>query len=140
MTTSTVDPPLRKPLSIGLHGTTLIAFLAASGAPSPLYRLYQQSWGFSPLILTVVFAVYALAVLTALLSFGSLPDRTGRKPITLAALALEIAAMTVFLTARDVTWLLVARLLPRMCHGDLALRVRPVWNHQSLAHRVRAYD
>jgi MFS family permease len=121
--TSTVDPPLRKPLSIGLHGTTLIAFVAASGAPSPLYRLYQQNWGFSPLILTVVFAVYALALLTALLSFGSLSDRTGRKPVTLAALALEIAAMTVFLTARDVTWLLFARLLQGFATGLAAASV-----------------
>src|SRR5579863_573009 len=29
---------------------------------------------------------------------------------------------------------------PRMSHGKLVFRVRPVRNHQSLAHRVRAYD
>jgi hypothetical protein len=40
--------------------TALVLFLliAASAAPAPLYRVYQQQWGFSDSTLTAVFAVY----------------------------------------------------------------------------------
>jgi MFS family permease len=65
-----------------LHAGTLILFLSAASVPTPLYRLYQGEWGFSPLMLTVIFAVYALALLAALLIFGSLSDRTGRRPVS----------------------------------------------------------
>ena len=53
------------------HAFVLMSFLAASAAPTPLYRVYQQEWGFSATLLTVVFGAYALALLTALLTAGS---------------------------------------------------------------------
>jgi hypothetical protein len=53
-----------------LKGLILVAFLAAASAPSPLYSLYRDEWGFSALVLTVVFSSYALAMLVALLVFG----------------------------------------------------------------------
>ena len=46
----------------------LLGFLAASSAPTPLYQLYQHAWQFSPATLTLVFAVYALSLLAALLA------------------------------------------------------------------------
>ena len=49
----------------------------ASSAPTPLYAVYQSRWGFSPITTTVVFGVYALAVLAALLTVGSLSDHVG---------------------------------------------------------------
>jgi len=36
-----------------------VLMLAASGVPSPLYRVYQQEFGFSSGVLTTVFGVYA---------------------------------------------------------------------------------
>lgn len=55
-------------------GVAFIVLMASSAAPSPLYPVYQQSWGFSAITLTVVFAVYALALLLTLLTVGSLSD------------------------------------------------------------------
>ena len=65
---------------------TLAALLFASSAPSPLYVIYQAEWDFSALTLTAVFAVYAVALLSALLVAGSLSDHLGRRPVLLAAL------------------------------------------------------
>jgi hypothetical protein len=53
----------------------LVLFLAASAAPTPLYRVYQTRWGFSATTLTAVFAVYVLFLLMTVLIFGSLSDR-----------------------------------------------------------------
>ena len=61
--------------------------LASSSAPTPLYATYQAQWGFSDVTITVIFGVYAVAVLLSLLVFGSLSDHVGRRPVLLAALS-----------------------------------------------------
>src|SRR5690349_17477776 len=57
-----------------LLASLIVSLLAASSAPTPLYGVYQQRWGFSPVTTTVVFGVYALAVLASLLTLGRLSD------------------------------------------------------------------
>lgn len=100
-----------------LHATSLIAFLAASSVPTPLYRLYQQEWGFSATLLTVVFAAYALALLLALLVTGRLSDHAGRRPVIASALIVQSLAMVVFLYASGPAWLVAARILQGFATG-----------------------
>jgi MFS family permease len=90
---------------------TLGLLLFASSAPSPLYIVWQGEWGFSEITLTSVFAVYALALLAALLIAGSVSDHVGRRPALLVALAIEMSGMLVFAEARGVGWLVAARIL-----------------------------
>ncbi len=103
--------------SISLLASILISLLAASSAPTPLYALYQQHWGFSPITITVVFGVYALAVLVSLLIFGRISDHVGRRPVLLMALIVQALAMVVFVTAGDVGALLTARVLQGLSTG-----------------------
>jgi MFS family permease len=98
-------------------GATLALLLFASSAPSPLYVVYQQEWGFSAITLTSVFAVYALALLASLVFAGSVSDHAGRRPTLLAALAIEMAGMLVFAAAQDVAWLFAARILQGVATG-----------------------
>ncbi|WP_223693152.1 MFS transporter [Leifsonia poae] len=89
-----------------------LAFVAVAfsvGAPSPLFVLYQHEWGFADAMLTVAFAIYAVTLLVTLLIAGSLSDHIGRRPVLIAALALEAAAMLLFLFAQDIGWIVVAR-------------------------------
>ncbi|WUD71002.1 MFS transporter [Streptomyces sp. NBC_00510] len=109
-----------RPVGFWLLAATLLAFLAASSAPSPLYVVYQHQWGFSPIVLTTVFAVYVLALLVALLTVGGLSDHVGRRPVLLAALVVEAAAMVVFLTADGVGPLFLARILQGVATGAAA--------------------
>ncbi|MER5600364.1 MFS transporter [Streptomyces sp. NPDC002265] len=95
----------------------LISLLASSSAPTPLYAIYQQHWGFSPITVTVVFGVYAVAVLVALLVFGRISDQVGRRPVLLTALIAQAAAMAVFITADDVGALLTGRVLQGLSTG-----------------------
>jgi hypothetical protein len=95
----------------------MLCFFAASSAPTPLYHVYQQAWGFSSALLTLIFAVYALSLLTTLLVFGSLSDYLGRRPVILVALLLEILSMLLFIGATDVSWLIAARVLQGVATG-----------------------
>src|SRR4051812_14729941 len=101
-----------------LLASITLFFLAASSAPTPLYAVYQARWGFSPITTTVVFGVYAVAVLLALLVVGSLSDHIGRRPVLLAALAVQVAAMVVFATASGVTELFIARVVQGLSTGS----------------------
>ncbi len=102
---------------MGFLAFVLLCFFAASSAPTPLYHLYQQEWGFSSALLTVIFAVYALSLLATLLVFGSLSDYLGRRPVICIGLLLEIVAMLLFIAATDVSWLIVARVLQGVATG-----------------------
>ena len=95
----------------------VVLFLAASSAPSPLYVVYQQQWGFTAWVLTAVFAVYVVGLLGSLLVVGALSDHLGRRPVLGAAILLEIVALVLFLLAGDVVVLSVARFLQGVATG-----------------------
>ena len=100
-----------------LQASIAVAFFAGSSAPSPLYPLYQSEWGFSPIAITVVFGVYALAVLSALLVAGRLSDHIGRRPVLIAATAVQAATMIVFANADGLAGLLLARVIQGLSVG-----------------------
>lgn len=97
----------------------LVLVLAASGVPSPLYRVYQEQFGFSSGVLTLIFGIYAFALLAALLVVGALSDHVGRRPVLAGALLLQAGAMVLFLLADGVTWLLLARVVQGLSTGAL---------------------
>lgn len=109
----------RLPPNVALYvlASITISFLAASSAPTPLYAVYQAEWGFDPITTTVVFGVYAVAVLLGLLTMGKLSDHVGRRPVLLAALAAQAASMIVFATADGVPALMVARIVQGLSTG-----------------------
>ncbi len=108
---------LRSSAALYLLASITVFLLAASSAPTPLYAVYQDHWGFSPITTTLVFGVYALAVLAALLIIGSLSDHVGRRPVLLVALAVQVVAMVVFATAGAVSELVLARILQGLSTG-----------------------
>jgi MFS family permease len=93
------------------------SFLAGSIAPSPLYPIYMARWGLSPIVVTVIFGIYAAAVLLALLVAGRLSDHLGRRPVLLTATVAQAVTMLLFATATSVTGLLVARVVQGLTTG-----------------------
>ncbi|WP_267888976.1 MFS transporter [Streptomyces viridochromogenes] len=97
-------------------GAAAVAFafwvtMAGTTAPTSLYPLYGERFGFSPMTVTVIFAVYAMGVVVGLLAFGRLSDQVGRRPVLIAATLLAAGAAGVFLAADQVALLLVARVI-----------------------------
>lgn len=109
--------PLHPHRAFWLIAATYMMVLFASAAPSPLYPVYQELWGFSALTLTLVFAVYVVTMLVSLLTVGSLSDHVGRRPVLAVALVLLIASMVLFVVAEDVGTLLAARALQGLATG-----------------------
>lgn len=110
-------PTLSPAAGFWLLGTAQIMLMAASSAPSPLYSEYARQWGLSPASVTIVFAVYALGLLSALLVAGGLSDHLGRRPVLAAAILGEAAAMAVLLTARGEGQLVAGRALQGLATG-----------------------
>jgi MFS family permease len=109
--------------SLAPGAMTLFSFVgamltaASSAAVTPLYRLYQESMHLTPFWITIVFASYVASLLAALLTVGGLSDYVGRRPVILAALLLNAAAMILFAEARDVGQLILARAVQGLCVG-----------------------
>jgi len=108
---------LPRPIAFAAIAAIFVTFAAASAAPSPLYVVYQQEWGFSASTLTVIFAGYVAGLITALLVLGALSDHVGRRPVLAAAIALEAVSLVLFLTAGDVGLLLAARVVQGIATG-----------------------
>ena len=94
--------------AVALAFATAMAFTTV---PTPLWSLYAQRDRFSSLTVTIVFAVYALAVALSLFLVGHLSDWYGRRRVLMPALALEILAGVVFLLWPALPGLLLARVL-----------------------------
>src|SRR6478752_328849 len=103
--------------AFGLLASLAVSFLAGSSAPTPLYGLYQAHWGFSPIITTVAFGIYALAVLGSLLTVGRLSDHVGRRPVLLVAVLVQALTMLLFATVDGVGALLTARFVQGLSTG-----------------------
>ena len=103
--------------SFFLLASLTISFLAGSSAPSPLYPIYMAKWGLSPIEVTLIFGIYAAAVLLALLIAGRLSDHLGRRPVLLVATVAQVFTMLLFATATSVTGLLVARVVQGLTTG-----------------------
>jgi MFS family permease len=95
-------------LAVAMLGTTL---------PTPLYGLYRQQFGFSELMITVIFATYAAGVIASLLLFGRLSDQIGRRRVLLPGLVLSALSAVCFLTATGLPLLLAGRVLSGLSAG-----------------------
>ncbi|NBB12185.1 MFS transporter [Pseudomonas sp. SLFW] len=114
------SPSLVRParaFAFPLLATVLFAYFFAASTPSPLFVVFQHQWGFSSGLLTVAFSAYAITLLVALLSAGSLSDHIGRKPVIVGALLLQTLAMVLFAYAGDIQQLIFARCLQGLATG-----------------------
>lgn len=100
----------------------LVAYMFAvtilgTSLPAPLYAIYQRQWHFSAGVVTLIFAVYGVAVLAVLLLAGRASDQVGRKPVMAAALASSAVSTIVFILAANVGWLFVGRIFSELSAG-----------------------
>ncbi|WP_454119031.1 MFS transporter [Microbacterium lacticum] len=98
-------------------GSTVVAVFVLSNAPTPLYVLWQDAWGFSSGTLTVVFAAYMVGLIGVLTVGGRIADRHGRRVVLVPGIAAAILASALFLFAQGVLWLFFARLLAGVAVG-----------------------
>lgn len=84
---------------------------------TPLYGLYGRAFGASGLVLVLLYAAYVIGNAAALLVFGRLSDRVGRRPVALAAIALAGLSAAGFALAEGLPMLFAARILSGLAVG-----------------------
>lgn len=109
--------PTRSRYSFLVAGYTLVVLLVGANMPTPLYPLYEKQFGFGPLTVTLVFAVYAVVLIPSLLIFGPLSDAVGRRAVLIPAIIGGILASVVLLFATGTPLLFVARVIQGLALG-----------------------
>ncbi len=100
-----------------LGGAVFAVCMTGTTLPTPLYPLYQEKFHFSELTVTVVYAVYAFAVIGVLLLAGNASDAVGRRPVLLWGLGCAAVSAVCFLRATGLGWLYAGRLLSGLSAG-----------------------
>jgi MFS family permease len=113
-----------EPRGSGPHGVAFwlaaVAFLVNMGmsaVPTPIYPLYQQRDGFSNLMITVIYGVYAIGVVVSLFFAGHLSDAYGRRRVFIPALLINALSGVIFILAPSLAGLLVARVISGISVG-----------------------
>src|SRR6202451_3552061 len=91
--------------------------LAFSAVPTPLYAIYQQRDHFSTLMITVVYAVYAIGVIVSLFLGGHISDWGGRRRGRVPALAVNVASAVLFIAFPSLAGLIIARVVSGVSIG-----------------------
>ena len=107
----------RRRVAFWLLAFVFAATMLGTTLPTPLYVIYQAQWHFSAALVTVIFAVYAAAVLAALLLAGRSSDQAGRRPVLAAALGLSALSTVAFIFAPGPGVLLAGRVLSGLSAG-----------------------
>ncbi|GAB3598001.1 MFS transporter [Microbacterium tumbae] len=116
---SGLEPPARRRFGFALAVVAQIVMMVGASAPSPFYPVLAQDIGFDAIVISGVFAVYAIALLLTLLTAGSLSDHVGRRPVAIAGFVLLAASMLLFWHADAVGTLFLARILQGVASGLL---------------------
>src|SRR5699024_2907093 len=105
--------------TLGFIGVAYAFIMVMLGTtlPTPLYPIYEATFGLSSITITIIYAVYAVGVISALLVFGQLSDRIGRRYILLPGVVLSAVSAIVFLVTDNVTLLFVGRILSGFSAG-----------------------
>jgi MFS family permease len=107
----------RNVAALTIVAVALAVMFVGAIMPTPIYPLYQHAFGFSGITLTLIYAVYVLGNLVALLLFGRLADQVGRRSAMLPAIAIGIASTVVFAAATGMASLFAARALSGFSTG-----------------------
>jgi MFS family permease len=120
--TNTVDACPRESLVGARRHVAAVASLVgvmfvATTLPTPLYVIYEHTFGFSRITLTLIYAVYVVGNLVALLLLGRTSDIIGRRKVSLAAIAIAVLSTFLFLFAHGTALLFWARIFNGVAVG-----------------------
>ncbi|MFJ6430319.1 MFS transporter [Microbacterium maritypicum] len=115
----TAPPRPRTRFGFVLAIVAQILMMVGASAPSPFYPVLAQEIGFDAIVISAVFAVYAVALLLTLLTAGSLSDHVGRRPVAIVGFLLLAGSMFLFWHADAVAMLFLARILQGIASGLL---------------------
>ena len=99
---------------------TIFVNLVGFGIIIPLLPFYAETFGASPLVIGLLFAVFSLCQLVAAPILGDLSDRYGRRPILIVSLAGTVVSFVMLALAHSITMLFIARIVDGLSGGNIS--------------------
>ena len=99
---------------------TIFVNLVGFGIIVPLLPFYAETFGASPLVVGMLFAVFSLCQLIASPILGDLSDRYGRRPILIVSLIGTAVSFAMLALAHSITMLFLARIVDGLSGGNIS--------------------
>src|SRR3954464_10888093 len=118
---------------------TIFVNLVGFGIIIPLLPFYAESFGASPLVIGLLFAVFSACQLIAAPALGDLSDRYGRRPVLVFSLAGTVVSFVMLALAHSVVMLFLARIVDGLSGGNISTARAYVADITEPKDRARAY-
>ena len=118
---------------------TIFVNLVGFGIIIPLLPFYAETFGASPLVIGLLFAVFSLCQLVAAPALGDLSDRYGRRPILIFSLAGTVVSFVMLAVAHSIVMLFAARVVDGLSGGNISTARAYVADITEPRDRARAY-
>src|SRR5262245_32938497 len=118
---------------------TIFVNLVGFGIIIPLLPFYAETFGASPLVVGLLFAVFSLCQLAAAPALGDLSDRYGRRPVLIFSLLGTVVSFVMLAVAHSVTMLFAARIVDGLSGGNISTARAYVADITEPKDRARAY-
>jgi DHA1 family tetracycline resistance protein-like MFS transporter len=118
---------------------TIFVNMVGFGIIIPLLPFYAETFGASPLIIGLLFAVFSLCQLVAAPALGGMSDRYGRRPVLIFSLAGTVVSFVMLAVAHSVAMLFAARMIDGLSGGNISTARAYVADITAPKDRARAY-
>ena len=118
---------------------TIFVNLVGFGIIIPLLPFYAETFGASPVIVGLLFAVFSLCQLVAAPVLGDASDRYGRRPVLIFSLAGTVVSFVLLALAHSLAMLFVARIIDGLSGGNISTARAYVADITEPQDRARAY-
>jgi MFS transporter, DHA1 family, tetracycline resistance protein len=118
---------------------TIFVNLVGFGIIIPLLPFYAETFGASPIVIGLLFAVFSLCQLVAAPALGDLSDRYGRRPILIFSLAGTVVSFVMLAVGHSILMLFAARIVDGLSGGNISTARAYVADITGPKDRARAY-
>src|SRR5438874_12301540 len=118
---------------------TIFVNLVGFGIIIPLLPFYAETFGASPLVIGLLFAVFSLCQLLAAPALGDLSDRYGRRPVLIFSLLGTVVSFVMLALTHSIAMLFAARVVDGLSGGNISTARAYVADVTEAKDRARAY-
>jgi DHA1 family tetracycline resistance protein-like MFS transporter len=118
---------------------TVFVNLVGFGIIIPLLPFYAETFGATPVVIGLLFAIYSLAQLVAAPALGVLSDRFGRRPVLIFSLIGTVVSFAMLAVAHSLAMLFAARVIDGLSGGNITIARAYIADVTEPEERARAF-